>query len=56
MKEKIKQLRQELDDLELEYMKQLNPCINKECTFNRDNKIGCTWTLFIEDCKDYIYK
>ena len=53
--EEIKELKEELDDLENEYLQQTPPCNNLECPFYRNKGGGqCSWTILIEDCKDYI--
>jgi len=51
----IKQLRNRLEDLENEYLRDTPPCNNKECSFYREKQSGnCSWSVLLEDCRDYI--
>ena len=54
LKTEIKELRNKLEDLEKEYMETTPVCMNKKCSFWKEtHKNKCSWTVLIEDCKDY---
>ena len=51
----IKEKRNELEQLETVYLRNTSPCENKECSFYRPKQSGhCSWSVMLEDCKDYI--
>lgn len=52
--EEIKEKRRELERLEQEYLDNTPHCVNKECGFFKETASGgCTWSVLLEDCKDY---
>lgn len=53
--EEIKKKRRELELLEEEYLNETPPCWNKKCSFWKERATGlCTWSVLLEDCRDYI--
>ena len=52
--EEIKDKRIELDILEIQYLNETPPCCNVSCSFYSEKRRGrCSWSVLLEDCKDY---
>lgn len=51
----IKEKREELENLENEYLNETPPCINKGCAFWKEKATGmCTWSVLLEECREYV--
>lgn len=50
----IKEKREELEELERQYLRETPPCCNIKCSFWRNDQSGnCSWSVLLEDCRDY---
>lgn len=50
----IKEVRNNLDKLESQYVEETEPCHNAKCSLYREtSSLNCCWTVLVEDCKDY---
>jgi hypothetical protein len=54
LRDKIIEAREHLDMLESKYIRSALPCCNKGCAFFReDASLKCTWTVLVEECREY---
>lgn len=50
----IKEKRRELEILEEDYLNETPPCVNTKCAFYKENATGgCTWSVLLEECREY---